>query len=133
MTVTESRAPHILIVDDEPDMVWAMGNAMQSEGYAVSSVTSGAEVVELLVQADFDVAFVDAMLPDWDGMELAALIHQQQPRTAIVLVSGYFYEEDPAITEGLQTGLYMGFVAKPFDLEEIRRLARRAVGCNAEV
>ena len=133
MTMPEPATPRILIVDDEPDMVWAIGNALESDGHLVSSATSGAEAVDLLAQVSFDIAFVDAMLPDWDGTELAALIHQQQPRTAIILVSGYYYEEDLAITEGLRGGLYAGFVAKPFDLEDIRRQVRRALERHVEV
>jgi DNA-binding NtrC family response regulator len=55
------------------------------------------------------------------------LIHQQSPHIAVVLISGYFYQEDRAVTEGLQESIFIGFVAKPFDLEEVRRMAHRAV------
>jgi DNA-binding response OmpR family regulator len=133
MTKPEPATPCILIVDDEPDMVWAIGIAMKSDGHCVSSATSGAEAVDLLAQVSFDIVFVDAMLPDWDGMDLAALIHQQQPRAAIILVSGYYYEEDATVMEGLQTGLYAGFVAKPFELEDIRRQVRLVLERHLEV
>jgi CheY-like chemotaxis protein len=70
---------------------------------------------------------VDAKLPDLDGLDLAAKIRQMSPHTAIVLISDYFYEEDRTIAEGLQKDLFIGFVAKPFDLQEVRRMARQAV------
>lgn len=117
----------ILIVDDEPDMCWALENILRPAGYTVTTTTSGAEALELVARQHFAVAFVDAKLPDLDGLELAALIRQQSPHTAIVLISGYFYQEDKAITEGLQDELFIGFMAKPFDLDEIRRMARQAV------
>jgi len=121
------RRPHILVVDDEPDMCWALENILSSVGYQITTATNGKEALELARDKPFKVVFIDAKLPDMDGLELAALIRHQSPHTAIVLISGYFYQEDRAINEGLQKGLFVGFVAKPFDLEEVRFMARRAV------
>lgn len=113
----------ILIIDDEPDMCWALENILGPAGYEVSITTSGAEALELVVEQFYSLAFVDAKLPDQDGLELAGLIRQKSPHTAIVLISGYFYKEDKDIIEELQKDLFIGFIEKPFDLEEIRRMA----------
>jgi CheY-like chemotaxis protein len=121
------KKANILIVDDEPDMCWALENILRPAGCAVTTTTRGAEALELVAREPYAVAFVDAKLADLDGLELASLIRQQSPHTAIVLISGYFYQEDRAITEGLQKGLFVGFIAKPFDLNEVRRMARQAV------
>ena len=123
----EQGSMRILVIDDEPDMCWAMENILRPAGYAVTSTTKGTEALELLAQEHYAVAFVDAKLPDLDGLELAALIRQRHPSVAVVLISGYFYQEDKAITEGLQKELFIGFVSKPFALEEVRMMARRAV------
>ena len=117
----------ILIVDDEPDMCWTLENILRHAGYAVTTTTTGAEALELFAAEPYNVAFVDAKLPDLDGLELAALIRQRSPRTSIVLISGYYYQEDRAINEGLEKNLFVGFISKPFDLEEVRLMARRAV------
>jgi DNA-binding NtrC family response regulator len=117
----------ILIVDDEPDMCWVLENILRSTGYAVTTTTTGAEALQLLSKEPCAVAFVDAKLADLDGLELAALIRQQSPHTAIVLISGYFYQEDKAINDGLEKDLFIGFISKPFDLEEVRLMARQAV------
>jgi CheY-like chemotaxis protein len=123
----EGESPRILIVDDEPDMCWVLKNTLDSAGYQVTTATSGRETLDLAREKRFQVVFIDAKLPDMDGLELAALIRQRSPHTAVVLISGYFYQEDIAITEGLQDELFVGFVAKPFDLEEVRLMARQAV------
>jgi DNA-binding NtrC family response regulator len=119
----------ILVVDDEPDMGWALANILRPAGYAVATAATGSEALALIAgrEPPYAVAFVDAKLPDADGLELAAQIRQQSPQTAIVLISGYFYREDSAITKGLNKNLFAGFVAKPFDLNEIRLTARRVV------
>ncbi len=123
----EQDYPRILVVDDEPDMCWAMENILQPVGYAVTTTVGGKEALELLAKQAYAVAFVDAKLADMDGLELATLIRQRSARTAVVLISGYFYEEDRSITEGLQKDLFVGFIAKPFKLEEIRLMARKAL------
>ncbi len=119
--------PRILVVDDEPDMCWALENILRPAGYAVTTTTSGVEALDLIAKEPYVAAFVDAKLPDIDGLELVALIRRQSPHTAIVLISGYFYHENKTIGEGLQKDLFIGFISKPFDLEEVRLMARQAV------
>lgn len=121
------RPPHILVVDDEPDICWVLENILKSEGYQVTAVTSGREALELAREKRFKVAFIDAKLPDVDGVELSNQIKEINPKAAIVIISGYFYPEDKAIEEGLTQGRYAGFVSKPFDLDEIRLAAKEAL------
>lgn len=123
----EARRPRILVVDDEPDMCWVLKNILAPEGYVVRATTLGKEALALLAEELYAAAFVDAKLPDLDGLELASLIRERSPQTAVVLISGYFYQEDAAVTEGLEKNLFIGFLAKPFELEEVRVMARRAV------
>jgi len=98
----------------------------------VTTTTRGAEALELLARQPYVVAFVDAKLPDLDGLELVALIRQRSPHTAVVLISGYYYQEDPMVMEGLAKNLYVGFVSKPFSLNEVRSMARRAANRTGE-
>lgn len=121
------QSPGILVVDDEPDMCWALAKTLRRAGHRVTTVGKGAEALQLAADAPYAVAFVDAKLPDMDGLEVAAFIRQRRPECAVVLVSGYLDQEDGAVAEGLSRGLLAGFVAKPFDLQEIRQVARQAV------
>jgi len=121
------RRPHILVVDDEPDMCWALENILSREGYQITTVTNGKEALELAREKRFEVVFIDAKLPDMDGIELSSQIKEINPKAAIVMISGYFYQEDKAIEEGLAQGLYAGFISKPFNLDEIRLAAKKAL------
>jgi len=87
------QSPRILVVDDEPDMCWVLENILRPAGYAVNTTMPGTEALELLAEEPYAVAFVDAKLPDLDGLELAGLIQQRSPQTAMVLISGYFFAE----------------------------------------
>lgn len=118
--------PHVLVVDDEEDLCWAFEMALNSIGFTVASVNRGEDALKYLAEHPCAIAFVDAKIPDMDGLTLAALIGQQSPRTSVVLISGFFYQEDKLISEGLRTRLFDAFIAKPCDLNEIRLLAERA-------
>jgi len=118
---------HILVVDDEPDMCWALENILSPEGYRVTTVTSGKGALELAKKRHFEVVFIDAKLPDVDGVELSAQIKATKPGVAIVLFSGYFYQEDEVINDGLARELCVAFISKPFDLDEVRAAATRAL------
>jgi DNA-binding NtrC family response regulator len=123
----------ILVVDDEADMCWALENILSPDGYAVTATTSSVEALKLIAEENYLVAFVDAKLPDLDGLELSLLIRQISPSTVVILMSGFFYQEDIAIIQGLQNNIFTGFIAKPFNVEEIRLMARRVIERAMEV
>jgi CheY-like chemotaxis protein len=109
----------ILIVDDEPDMCWALEHLLHSQGLATRRALSAREALDLMQQDRFDRLFLDAKLPDMDGLELARRILEIAPGTRIIMVSGYFYRNDVSIQEAVSQGLIHGFISKPFLQEEI--------------
>jgi len=109
----------ILIVDDEPDMCWALEHLLRQQGYATRTALSGRQALALMQSGQFFLVFLDAKLPDVDGLELARQIRQQVPHLRIIMVSGYFYRDDVVIQEALASGLIRAFISKPFCREEI--------------
>ncbi len=109
----------ILIVDDEPDMCWALEHLLNSQGLATRRALSAREALHLMQQDRFSRVFLDAKLPDMDGLELARRILEIAPGTRIIMVSGYFYRNDVSIQEAVSQGLIHGFISKPFLQEEI--------------
>lgn len=118
---------HILIVDDEPDMCWVLESTLRSDDYTVQTVTRAANALDLLAVGYYDVALLDAKLPDIDGAELAATIRQQSPSTVVILISGYYHAEDSVIVEGLKSHLFAGFIVKPFDIAVVRKVVHQAM------
>jgi DNA-binding NtrC family response regulator len=112
----------ILIVDDEPDMGWALEHLLNRRGFATRKALSAREAMHLLGQHRFACAFLDAKLPDMDGLELARHIREIAPGTRIIMVSGYFYRDDVSIQEAISQKLIIDFISKPFLQEEILRV-----------
>ena len=109
----------ILIVDDEPDMCWALEHLLNNQGFVTRKALSAQEALDLMERHRFARAFLDAKLPDMDGLELARRILEIAPGIRIVMVSGYFYRDDVSIQDAISQGLISGFISKPFLQEEI--------------
>ncbi len=111
----------ILVVDDDPDICWILGRLV--EGLKVQCIRAlnrqGALQAAQLNCQTLALVLLDAKLPDIDGLELARQIHCVAPGVPIILISGYFYKDDPIIQAALNQELIYGFVEKPFSHAEI--------------
>ncbi|MCG2776853.1 MAG: response regulator [Desulfobacterales bacterium] len=115
----KSKENVFLIVDDEPDMCWALEHILEKNGYPSKKALNGQEALKLVEGNRFQLAFLDAKLPDIEGLELARRIRELDPSIDIVIVSGYFYKDDVGIQHSLAEGLISSFISKPFNHDEI--------------
>ena len=61
---------HILVVDDNPDIVELMQSLLESGGYDVSTTTGGNSCLEILSKEEFDVVLLDITMPDVSGFDV---------------------------------------------------------------
>jgi DNA-binding NtrC family response regulator len=117
----------VLIVDDEPDMCWALERIIARMGYQTVSAPSGQDAARLVERIPVEMALVDAKLPDMEGIDLARQLRQRQPGLPVVLVSGYFYELDARVQEWIRQEVIWGFIGKPFVLSQVRKAVETAL------
>jgi DNA-binding NtrC family response regulator len=117
-----NKSSIFLIVDDEPDMCWALQHILKKKGLVSKVAITGHEAHMLIDSNSFVMAFLDAKLPDTDGLALAGYIRLKAPETHIVMISGYFYKDDGSIQKAITDGLISGFISKPFQHDEIFRM-----------
>jgi len=121
----------ILIVDDEPDMCWVISQIIQSQGLNFVTAYTGEDACFKLANGDFSVVFLDAKLPDMDGLDVARrAIKMKEGRPPIVLVSGYHYQDDPVVRNAIADGIIHGFLAKPFTNEELLNILNELLAKN---
>ena len=120
-------APEVLIVDDEPDICWALTHILKSAGIVPVTTTSGREALRLARSQRFHLAFIDAKLPDLDGLDLARRIREGDAAARIVLVSGYFYCDDAEVRQAMVAGLITDFVGKPILHQQVEAIAREVL------
>jgi DNA-binding NtrC family response regulator len=111
-----------LIVDDEPDMCWALENILKRKGLCSKKALNGREALEFVKQNHFWMVFLDAKLPDMEGLQLAKKIRDFDPLVRIVIVSGYFYRDDTDILNAQKEGSINDFIAKPFSHNEVMKV-----------
>jgi len=115
-----------LIVDDEPDMCWALEHILKINGFLSEKALNAQEALTLIEPDRFRVAFLDAKLPDMEGLDLAKELLSIDPDIHIVMISGYFYQDDDAVRKAITEGLIKDFIGKPFDHDEILKVIKNA-------
>jgi DNA-binding NtrC family response regulator len=117
----------ILVVDDEPDICWALESALRDAGFRVTPVSGGVGAIREVRERSFDAAIVDVKLPGKSGLEVSRQIRGLDPRLKVVLISGYHYADDQPIQAVIRQGECQGFISKPFDLDQVSVLLRRVI------
>jgi two-component system alkaline phosphatase synthesis response regulator PhoP len=79
----------LLVVDDEPDMVYFLSLLLKKSGYEVDEAHDGIAAVARIQNSSYDVAIIDVMMPNMNGSEVCKFIKSHKPNTYIIGMSGY--------------------------------------------
>jgi CheY-like chemotaxis protein len=109
----------VLVVDDDPDICWVLERLVESLEARCIRAPDGQTALQAARLDRLALVLLDAKLPDMDGLEVARQIRGVAPAVPIMLISGYFYQDDPAIQAALDQKLIYGFVEKPFSHAEV--------------
>ncbi|MEI7643950.1 MAG: response regulator [Chloroflexales bacterium] len=118
--------PHILIVDDEPDIAQLIADQFADEGYLTTVVGSGTEVLRIVREQPFDLILLDLLLPDIDGFTVLGGLRVQPETqlTPIILLSAINSPADKV--RGLQLGAD-DYITKPFSDVELNARVQAAM------
>jgi two-component system OmpR family response regulator len=123
----------ILIVEDEPDLLRSLAQALREGGYAVDAANNGEDGLFNAETYDYDAIVLDVMLPKLDGWELLKRFRKTK-KTPVLMLTARDQSRDRV--RGLDTGAD-DYVVKPFDLSELfarlRALIRRSANKTTNV
>ncbi len=114
----------LLIVEDELIARENLEHVLHKEGYDIVAVESGAEAFQELDRAEYDLVLTDLRLPGLDGMQVLQRVKEVSPNTEVIMITGY--ATVASAVEAMQKGAYH-YLAKPFQIEEMRVLVRQAL------
>lgn len=81
---------HILVVDDQADLLAITRDMLEGFGYAVTAARTGTEALERLASgARCDLLLTDVVMPGMSGFELAAAVRAMLPEVPVIYMSGY--------------------------------------------
>ena len=117
------KAPHILIVDDEPNIVMSLEFLMRKNGYQVGIARNGIEALAAIALHPYDLVLLDVMMPDVDGYQVCRELRQHPDRTAtkVIFLSAKSREAD--VQKGYEVGADL-YISKPFSTRQLMEKVR---------
>ena len=120
------QSPHILFVEDDPDIRGMVADFLERNGYRLSVARDGRDMDRLLAVSRIDLLILDIMLPKEDGLSLCRRVRASS-NVPIIMLTARASEVDRVV--GLEIGAD-DYLTKPFGTHEllarIRALLRRA-------
>jgi two-component system nitrogen regulation response regulator GlnG len=115
--------PTLLLVDDEPAILYAFRRVFQKPEVALLTASTAAAGIELFRKQRPDVVILDVKLPDLSGLDAFRRIHEIDARVPVILITGHG-TTDTAI-HAIQLGAF-DYLYKPLELDQLRELVARA-------
>ena len=114
----------ILAIDDEQNIRHLIRNEFMLEGFDVTTAKSGEEGLGFVDGQDYDVVLLDLKLPKMSGIETLKLLKRKNPRSEVIMITGY--GDIHSAVESVKLGA-RDYVTKPFKLDELLTLVKYAV------
>ena len=121
----------MLLVDDDDAVRATVRRFLEREGLAVTDVRGGREALAAWDAAGgaVDVLVTDALMPEMDGLALAAALRARRPALPVVVMSGHVDVAASGLTPGLPPASW--FVAKPFSGRDLVAAVRAVLAAGA--
>ncbi|HTX78986.1 MAG TPA: response regulator transcription factor [Longilinea sp.] len=117
-------APHILIVDDEPNVQLVLENALKRDGYSIDRANDGLEAIRKLGQTSYDLVLLDLNMKPVDGIQVLNNIHERGCDTVVIILTGHS-SIDSAVG-ALRLGAF-DYLYKPASPELIRQRVHEGI------
>jgi len=120
---------HIIVIEDEKDILDVLEYNLKREGFRVSTSSDGKVGLKMVRQDKPDLVLLDIMLPEIDGLEICRILKSEPSTSAIPVIMVTAKEEESDVVLGLGLGAD-DYVTKPFSPKEliarIKALLRRS-------
>ncbi len=115
----------VLVVDDKKVIGDLFDFTLGYSGHQIKVVDNCNDALNAIKKEEFDVAFLDIVMPGKDGVEVLKEIRAISPRLPVIMMSGYSVEDkrSQAQTLGAVTCL-----KKPFEMEDVKKAVKAAIG-----
>lgn len=112
----------VLLVDDEPGVLFTLSELLTERGHRVISARSGDEALKVLDEAD--TVLTDLSMPGMDGLALMSHINQRDQTLPVILLTAHGSEK--VAVAAMKQGAY-DYLKKPFDIDEVAVVIERAL------
>jgi two-component system KDP operon response regulator KdpE len=118
MTDQAALGTRVLVVDDEPQVVWVLQFSLEAEGYTTFSARDGVQAMSAIAEHHPQLMLLDIMMPTMDGWsvleEMMRLPREERPRVVVVSAMANLRDRAKASEMGADA-----FMPKPFNVDEL--------------
>ena len=114
----------VLIVDDEQAICDTIGWILEKEGYNVHTAMDFETATELINNRDYDIYFLDLVLPGGNGIDLIKLIKELNRKGVIIVITGY--PNIPTLIDSIRLDAY-DYIKKPINKEDLKNIIKLAL------
>jgi two-component system response regulator (stage 0 sporulation protein F) len=115
----------VLVVDDEVVVRRVVSDYLEKMGYTVATADSGEAAIEFVRENRPRVVLLDIFLPGMNGLDILRSLKREQPRTQVLVISGFADEELERKVKGLGAAECL---RKPFDFTRLSELVATGIG-----
>ena len=119
----------VLVVDDDPDILEALSEILEAEGFEIRRARNGKEALERLEPDPPHLILLDLMMPVMDGWEFAQRMRQ---KPAIAMIPIIVLSADRNVGSKAKDIGAVGHLAKPFELNDLLTMVRHSLNPVAE-
>jgi DNA-binding NtrC family response regulator len=119
----------VLIVDDEEELVSAIGERLELRGFHTKGVTSGGAALDYLAENTCDVVLLDVKMPGLGGLDVLQKIKEAHPGIGVLMLTGHGSRRDAE--EGVRLGAY-DYLVKPVSIGVLCQLLQQAGSSAAD-
>jgi DNA-binding NtrC family response regulator len=120
-------AAHVLVVDDELLMRWAVVQTLGAKGYDVAEACDARSAMEAVALPDAtDLVLLDLCLPDSDDLRVLSFIRAHSPNTPVILMTAFGTRD--VLDEAAAQGAIV--MPKPFDMSELASVVDRTMAAR---
>jgi two-component system probable response regulator PhcQ len=119
------KRPQVLLVDDEPEVISAIKEALFQEPYEIVGVEDPVEALRLLASRPFDVVVADEKMPNMGGAEFLAVVRRDFPSTVRIILTGH--ASVSSAVRAINEGSVYRYLLKPFPASALGEIIRQGL------
>ena len=111
----------IMVVDDEPDILYTVGQMLELSGYDVIKASNGQEAIQKLTKlpTNPDLIILDIMMPELSGWDVAAMIKENPKWQSIPII--FLTAKGDTMSIGMGGMTAVDYIVKPFDVKDLKQ------------
>ncbi len=118
----------ILVVDDDQGICRTLQEILEAAGCVVHTAGDGAEALQCIEGAPFDLVLTDVVMPSMNGYQLYQAVHERHPQLPVLMMTAFHYDKDHIIKRSRLKGLEGVIFKKPVDPARLRQVIAETVG-----